>query len=68
VTFDIERRRLDVDADIDARRRAQPRPPSAARRPSRGVMAKYAALVSSASEGAITRPPRISDRSIGGEP
>ena len=54
ITFDVATRRLDVDADLEARRRESPlapRPP----RYTRGVMAKYAALVSSASEGAITR-------------
>jgi dihydroxy-acid dehydratase len=54
ITFDVAARRLDVDADLEARRREQPpvaRPP----RYTRGVMAKYAALVSSASEGAVTR-------------
>ena len=57
ITFDVAARRLDVDADLDARRRESPlapRPP----RYTRGVMAKYAALVSSASEGAITRVPQ----------
>ncbi len=55
VTFDVAGRRLDVDADLAARRRDQP----AAPRPPRythGVLAKYAALVASASEGAVTRP------------
>jgi dihydroxy-acid dehydratase len=55
ITFDVATRRLDVDADLDARRRtapAQPRPP----RYTHGVLAKFAALVSSASEGAVTRP------------
>jgi dihydroxy-acid dehydratase len=55
VTFDVEARRLDVHVDLDARRAARaftPPPP----RYTRGVMAKYAALVSSASEGAVTRP------------
>jgi dihydroxy-acid dehydratase len=57
ITFDIAARRLDVDADLAARRRegAPPRPPQ---RYPRGVMAKYAALVSSASEGAVTHPKR----------
>jgi dihydroxyacid dehydratase/phosphogluconate dehydratase len=53
-TFDVATRRLDVDTDLEARRRESPLAP----RPPRytcGVMAKYAALVSSASEGAITR-------------
>ncbi len=55
ITFDVETRRLDVDADIEARRRERP---FVAPRPryTHGVMAKYAALVSSASEGAVTRP------------
>ena len=55
ITIDVEARRIDVAADIEARRRAHryvPPPP----RYGRGVMAKYAALVSSASEGAVTRP------------
>lgn len=55
VTLDVAKRRLDVDADLEARRAERPlerRPP----RYTRGVMAKYAALVSSAAEGAITRP------------
>jgi dihydroxy-acid dehydratase len=55
ITFDVAARRLDVDADLDARRRE--RPPAPRPRPLRGVMAKYAALVSSASEGAVTRAP-----------
>jgi dihydroxy-acid dehydratase len=55
ITFDVAARRLDVDADIATRRREQPAVP----RPhpyTRGVIAKYAALVSSASEGAVTKP------------
>jgi dihydroxy-acid dehydratase len=55
VTFDVAARRLDVAADLEARRRDQPATP----RPHRythGVIAKYAALVTSASEGAVTRP------------
>jgi dihydroxy-acid dehydratase len=52
VTFDVAARRLDVAADLSKRA-----PRWAARAlPPRGVMAKYAALVSSASEGAVTRP------------
>ncbi len=54
VTLDIAARRLDIAADLAPRRaRWQPPPP---RYPT-GAMAKYAALVSSASEGAVTRPP-----------
>jgi dihydroxy-acid dehydratase len=50
VTFDVPARRLDVAADLSTRApRFARRPP-----PTRGVMAKYAALVSSASEGAVT--------------
>ncbi len=54
VTFDIENRTLNVDVDaaeLEARLSnwTEPEPPY-----STGVMAKYAALVSSASKGAIT--------------
>ena len=57
IVFDVERRRLDVelaDAEIQKRLAAwrEPEP-----RYKSGVFAKYAALVSSASEGAVTRPP-----------
>jgi len=55
VVFDIEKRRLDVeltDAEIE-KRLANWREPEP--RYKKGVFAKYAALVSSASEGAITR-------------
>ena len=51
ITLDVRARRLDVEANLDERR-AQWKPP-APRYPS-GVMAKYAKLVSSASEGAVT--------------
>ncbi len=58
VVFDVEKRRLDVelsDAEIKKRlakwREPEPRYKS-------GVFAKYAALVSSASEGAVTRANR----------
>jgi dihydroxy-acid dehydratase len=54
ITFDVERRQLNValDADEIARRvqAYQPKPP----RYERGVLAKYAAHVSSAARGAIT--------------
>ena len=57
IVFDIEARRLDVELpDTEIRERlAQWKPP--APHYTTGVFAKYAALVSSASEGAITRPP-----------
>jgi dihydroxy-acid dehydratase len=49
ITFDVDKRRLDVDADLSARTWTPP-----PRRPLRGVMAKYARSVSSASRGAVT--------------
>jgi dihydroxy-acid dehydratase len=54
VTIDIEARRIDVDLPDEeiARRVAEHEPPEPAYRS--GVMAKYAASVSSASEGAVT--------------
>jgi dihydroxy-acid dehydratase len=55
ITFDLEKRRLDVeipDADLQARLKDWTPPPP---RYTWGVFAKYAALVSSASEGAVTR-------------
>jgi dihydroxy-acid dehydratase len=56
ITFDVESRTLDVDLpseELEARLREwrEPEP-----RYSTGVMAKYAALVSSAAEGAVTDP------------
>jgi dihydroxy-acid dehydratase len=51
ITLDVRTRRLDVDANLDERR-AQWRAP--APRYTSGVMAKYAKLVSSAAEGAVT--------------
>jgi dihydroxy-acid dehydratase len=57
VVIDVDARELRVELSDDelAARLAdwKPRPP----RYTSGVMAKYAALVSSASEGAVTRPP-----------
>jgi dihydroxy-acid dehydratase len=57
ITIDVERGRLDIalsDGEIGERLRAWRAP---APRYASGVFAKYAALVSSASEGAVTRPP-----------
>ena len=56
IIFDIPKRRLDVDLpDSEMRTRlAQWKAPPP--RYATGVFAKYAALVSSASEGAVTRP------------
>jgi dihydroxy-acid dehydratase len=49
VTIDVAARRLDIDADLSARRDGyHPRARA------RGVLGKYAATVSSASEGAVT--------------
>jgi dihydroxy-acid dehydratase len=57
ITFDVEGRRLhlDIPGEELAARLAAWRPPPP--RYPEGVFAKYAALVSSASRGAITRPP-----------
>jgi dihydroxy-acid dehydratase len=55
VTLDVETRRIDVDFDVDARRRESNWQPPAPRYRT-GVMAKYAAAVSSAADGAITLP------------
>jgi dihydroxy-acid dehydratase len=58
VTIDVEARELRVDLsddEIAERLRRWTTPPP---RYDDGVLAKYAALVSSASEGAITSPPR----------
>jgi dihydroxy-acid dehydratase len=65
VTFDIENRTLSVDlpeGELEARL-AQWKEPEP--RYATGVMAKYAALVSSASEGAVTDPglaPGVAER------
>jgi dihydroxy-acid dehydratase len=51
ITIDVKARRLDVDAPLEARRAAfRPKAPRA----TTGALAKYARLVSSASDGAIT--------------
>jgi dihydroxy-acid dehydratase len=60
VRIDVAARRLEVDVDLRAR--AAEFVPRAATRLG-GVLGKYAALVSSASEGAITRPPAVLDSS-----
>ena len=56
IAFDVDARRLDLDVpeSVLAERRKRWSPP--APRYTSGVLAKYAALVSSASEGAITTP------------
>ena len=55
ITLDVDTRRIDVDFDVEARRRESSWQPPAPRYRT-GVMAKYAAAVSSAAEGAITLP------------
>ncbi len=56
IVFDVDARRLDLDvpAAVVRERLARWRPPRP--RYTTGVLAKYAALVSSAAEGAVTRP------------
>ncbi|HWP67533.1 MAG TPA: dihydroxy-acid dehydratase [Candidatus Limnocylindria bacterium] len=56
IRFDVDARRLDLEVSEsvlrERRARWQPRPPAY----TSGVLAKYAALVSSATEGAVTTP------------
>jgi dihydroxy-acid dehydratase len=61
IVIDVDRKALDLDvaAEILAERRRQWVRPEPAYR--RGVMAKYAALVSSASTGAVTTAERMDD-------
>jgi dihydroxy-acid dehydratase len=58
IRFDVRERLLQVEIadDLLRQRMAEWKPPQP--RYSTGVFAKYAALVSSASQGAITRPPQ----------
>jgi dihydroxy-acid dehydratase len=56
VTLDVDKGRIDVAADLDARRAGWKAP---AARYRYGVMAKYAAGVSSASLGAVTSPSKL---------
>jgi dihydroxy-acid dehydratase len=53
ITIDVTGRRIDVDADLAARRADFVLPPMA---PAHGVFAKYRASVASASQGAVTIP------------
>jgi dihydroxy-acid dehydratase len=56
ITIDVDGRRLETDADLDSRRSQwQPRKPAY----TSGALAKYAYLVSSASEGAVTSFPDL---------
>ena len=58
VTIDVDRRALDLDVDEATLAERRARWTAPAPRYETGVMAKYAALVSSASEGAVTNPRR----------
>nr|WP_315054069.1 dihydroxy-acid dehydratase [uncultured Brevundimonas sp.] len=53
ITIDVTNRRIDVAADLKARRAAHVAP---ALKPARGVFAKYRASVASAAQGAVTIP------------
>ncbi len=56
ITIDVDARRVDTDADLESRRAGwKPRPHAY---PS-GALAKYARLVTSASEGAVTSFPNL---------
>jgi len=56
IVFDIEARRLDVDVPDSVLRTRLARWQKPAPRYTSGVFAKYVAMVSSAAEGAVTRP------------
>ncbi|MGQ2989478.1 MAG: dihydroxy-acid dehydratase [Brevundimonas sp.] len=53
ITIDVTNRRIDVDADLAARRPGHVAP---ALKPATGVFAKYRASVASAAQGAVTIP------------
>ncbi len=56
ITIDVDRRLLETDADLESRRSEwQPRKPAY----TSGALAKYAYMVSSASEGAVTSFPDL---------
>jgi dihydroxy-acid dehydratase len=61
VIVDVEARRLDLDVSEDALAERRARWQAPAPRYTGGVMAKYAALVSSASDGAVTTGRRMVD-------
>ncbi|MGH8034180.1 MAG: dihydroxy-acid dehydratase, partial [Lysobacterales bacterium] len=56
ITIDVDRRSIDTDADLESRREAWR--PHARQYPT-GALAKYAFLVSSASQGAVTSFPNF---------
>ena len=58
ITIDVDHRVLETDADLESRRADwRPRPPAY----TAGALAKYARLVSSASQGAVTAFPELHD-------
>ena len=59
VRIDVATRRIDVDADLATREPKRINP-----RVTTGALAKYARLVSSASQGAVTAPGPLQDRGI----
>ena len=59
VRIDVATRRIDVDADLATREPKRINP-----RVTTGALAKYARLVSSASQGAVTAPGPLQDRVI----
>jgi dihydroxy-acid dehydratase len=65
IVIDVDRKALDlnVDASVLEERAARWSPPPP--RYATGVLAKYAALVSSASEGAVTTGSRLAKRLVG---
>jgi dihydroxy-acid dehydratase len=65
IVIDVDRKALDlnVDATVLEERAARWSPPQP--RYASGVLAKYAALVSSASEGAVTTGSRLAERLVG---
>jgi dihydroxy-acid dehydratase len=64
ITIDVDRRLLETDADLESRRSEwRPRKPAY----SSGALAKYAYLVSSASEGAVTSFPDLNNEPTGNE-
>jgi dihydroxy-acid dehydratase len=61
ISIDVDARRIDTDADLAARRADwKPRPHAYAS----GALAKYAYLVSSASEGAVTAFPNLDGQGL----
>jgi dihydroxy-acid dehydratase len=53
IVIDVDRRRIDVTAELEQRRKGWSPP---APHYTSGVLAKYASIVASASEGAVTLP------------